>query len=66
VAEAYRINDPKHWRDRAEEMRAAAEDMKDPVAQGTMLEIAEQYEKLALRAAARAHGAPLGQPQKLP
>jgi hypothetical protein len=47
------INDPKHWRERAEKARAHAEQMSDPEARQTMLEIAEDYEKLARRAEQR-------------
>jgi hypothetical protein len=47
------INDPKHWRQRAEEARVHAEDVFDPEAKKTMLRIAEDYEKLAERAEQR-------------
>ena len=47
------INDPKHWRERAEEARVHAEQMADPEAKQTMLKIAEDYEKLAERAEQR-------------
>jgi hypothetical protein len=47
------INDPRHWRERAEKARAHAEQMSDPEARQTMLEIAEDYEKLARRAEQR-------------
>jgi hypothetical protein len=47
------INDPKHWRERAEKARAHAEQMSDLEARQTMLEIAEDYEKLARRAEQR-------------
>lgn len=40
-------NDPKHWRQLAQEARAAADQLDDPVAKRTMLEIAESYEELA-------------------
>jgi hypothetical protein len=44
------INDPKHWRDRAEEARAHAEQMTDRDTRQTLLKIAEDYEELARRA----------------
>ena len=47
------FDQPEHWRSRAEKMRVLAEDMRDLVAKATMLEIADQYEKLALRAEQR-------------
>jgi hypothetical protein len=47
------LNDPAHWRKRAAEARASAEEMTDPEAKLTMLAIAADYEKLALRAADR-------------
>jgi hypothetical protein len=50
------INDPEHWRNRAEKMRTLAEDMKDDCSKATMLRIAEGYERLAKRAEQRASG----------
>ena len=47
--------DAQYWRDRAEEVRASAEAMHDPVARQTLLQIAEEYKKLAERAARRGH-----------
>jgi hypothetical protein len=49
-------NDPAHWRKRAEEMRALANEIKDPLSKETMLRIADDYERLAQRAEARAIG----------
>ena len=45
--------DAQYWRDRAEEVRARAEAMQDPVARQTLLKMAEEYKKLAERAARR-------------
>ncbi len=50
------IFDPKHWRERAEEARTQAEQIRDPVARAAMLRIAEDYELLAQRAEAREVG----------
>jgi hypothetical protein len=47
------INDPKHWRDRAEQMRVLAGQMHDSESRRTMLTIVEEYEKLAARAEIR-------------
>ena len=42
----------RDWRERAEVARTHAEQTDDPVARETMLKIAKEYEKLALRAEA--------------
>jgi hypothetical protein len=52
------INDPEHWRDRAEEMRRLAEDMKDAATKEMMLRNARDYENLAVRAVERAKRPP--------
>ena len=44
---------PAHWRRRAEEARRHAAGLADPVAQKTLLAIAQAYEQLALNAEAR-------------
>jgi hypothetical protein len=51
------INDPEHWRKRAEEARTLANQMNDETAKQTMLSIAADYDRLAERAEARAKGA---------
>jgi hypothetical protein len=43
------INDPKHWRERAEGARTLADQMEDPDARHKMPRIAD-YEELAKRA----------------
>lgn len=40
-------DDPKHWRQLAQEARASADRLDDPDAKKTMLEIAQGYEQLA-------------------
>ena len=50
------LNDPDHWRDRAKEARAMAEDMTDPVSKQKMLDVAANYEHLAQRAEDRRTG----------
>ncbi len=47
------INDPKHWRDRAEQARILADELTDPDAKRRMLRIAADYEELAKRAERR-------------
>jgi predicted Rossmann-fold nucleotide-binding protein len=47
------INDPKHWRERAEEARTVADQTIDTDSKRRMLRIAEDYEELARRAERR-------------
>jgi hypothetical protein len=47
------LNDPAHWRRRAEETRSIAAQLDDPAAKKAMLEIAEQYERIAAIAQTR-------------
>ncbi len=44
------FNGPDHWRNRAEEARAVTVQMTDPHTKATMLAIAQDYDRLAVRA----------------
>jgi len=44
------LNDPKHWRDKAEEARAKAEIVGDEEAREIMLRVAADYDRLAKKA----------------
>ena len=48
------LNDPQHWRDRADQMRSLASETGDPESRTIMLRVANDYELLALRAERRA------------
>jgi hypothetical protein len=52
-ADPSRLNDPKHWRDKATEARIKADEMKDSVARKTMRSVIDNYEGLAAQAEAR-------------
>jgi hypothetical protein len=52
------INDPQHWRGRAEEARTLAEQMSDETSKQMMLRIADDYGRLAERAEQRARHSP--------
>jgi hypothetical protein len=52
------VDEPDHWRKRAEEARNMAEKIDGSQAKDEMLQIAEHYERLAKRAQARAMGRP--------
>ena len=52
------INEPQHWRARAEEARILANQMNDSESKDAMLRIAEDYERLAKRADDRTMGRP--------
>ena len=51
------INDPKHWRERAEEARTVADAITDPDSKRRMFRISDDYEKLAKRAEQRLRAA---------
>jgi hypothetical protein len=41
------IDDPEHWRKRAKDTRELADQVDDPTARQTLLEIAQSYDELA-------------------
>ena len=47
------LDDPSHWRRRAEEARRVADQLDDAIAKKTMLDIAQSYEQLAAFAQAK-------------
>ena len=60
MAATHILDDPQHWRDRAEEIRSLAEQMSDPETKRIMKGIADDYEKLAKRAEERRGKPPRG------
>jgi hypothetical protein len=50
MMQAHLINDPAHWRKRAEEMRTHAHETRHPEGKRMMLKLAGDYDKLAKRA----------------
>ena len=52
------INDPKHWRERAQKARTVADGMADGDSRKKLLRTAADYEELARRAEKRAKTAP--------
>jgi hypothetical protein len=47
------VNDPQHWRDCAEEVRAMVENVIDPGAKETLLKVAAGYDDMAKKAELR-------------
>jgi hypothetical protein len=50
------VNDSKHWRDRAAEMRVLSTMMQHAETQDIMVKLADDYDKLADRADIRSNG----------
>ena len=51
------FDDPKHWRQRAEEVRVLAEQMNSERTRKMMLKIADDYDGFGVRAAIRSEAA---------
>ena len=47
MAETHILDDPQHWRDRAEEVRSLADQMSDPQTRRMLEGVADDYETLA-------------------
>lgn len=47
------LNNPAHWHLRAQEARLLASQLEDPEAKAATLKIADEYDRLATRAAKR-------------
>jgi hypothetical protein len=47
------LNNPAHWHLRAQEARLLASQLEDPEAKAATLKIADEYDRLAVRAAER-------------
>ena len=47
MADKFLLNDPEHWRARAEEARILAKEMKDSKTKDALLRIGDNYEYLA-------------------
>jgi len=54
------LKDAAHWKERAEDARRVAAQLTEPEDRARMLEIAENYERLAVRAQVRADADPPG------
>jgi hypothetical protein len=59
------INDPKHWRERAEGARTLADQMEDQDTRRKMLRVADDYEELARRTERRLKAGALEQKRLL-
>ena len=47
------LDEPEHWRERAEEVLSLADQANDPASKATLLDIAAGYERLAQQAEQR-------------
>ena len=56
------LNNPAHWHLRAQEAKLFASQLEDLVAKAATLKIAEEYDRLATRAAKREHDEASKQP----
>ena len=56
MANDHQLRSAKHWRDKAEEARTMATQMRNASARAVMEDIAEKYERMAERAARREAG----------
>ncbi len=56
---AMSINNPKHWQERATEMRVVAQAIDDQRAREEMLKVANDYERMAKRAHAQSVSLPV-------
>jgi hypothetical protein len=52
------LDDPEHWRFRAQEARAMAQHITDPASKQMMFDVAADYERLAARAEERKRASP--------
>jgi hypothetical protein len=52
------LNDPRHWRERAEEARKVVAESDNPLVRRSMMRIVEEYEELAKRAEERVSKSP--------
>ena len=50
------VDDPQHWRDRAKEMRALLDELTDGKVKAAIIRLADDYDRLAVRAEERAFG----------
>jgi hypothetical protein len=54
------LSDPNHWRARAKEARALAEQEHDSISKAMILQVADEYDRLAERAELRSKISSMG------